>query len=214
MADTTSIDFASLLCSRLCHDLLNPVGALNNGIELLQDETDADMREQCLALLADSARTSANKLKFYRLAFGSAGGFDDLLPTHEIKAAVEGMFVGSGKVTVEWMIAEERLDKLAAKILLNLALIGGEALPRGGVLTVGLEAQGGAVDIAVRCEGARLTLSDDIRGALLGELAESEIGSRTAAAAMIRQLVAERGGQIMLSPQDQSFILFGAHIPG
>src|SRR3546814_2401961 len=72
-----SIDFASLLCSRLCHDLLSPVGALNNGLELMADETDPEMRQRCLDLLADSAKTSANKLKFFRLAFGSAGGFGD-----------------------------------------------------------------------------------------------------------------------------------------
>src|SRR6185312_9911541 len=68
-----SLDLASLLCSRLCHDLMSPVGALNNGIELLADETDPDMREKCLELLGDSARATANKLKFFRLAFGAGG---------------------------------------------------------------------------------------------------------------------------------------------
>ena len=67
-------DFASLLCSRLSHDLLSPVGALNNGLELLADEHDPEMRQRCLELLAESARASANKLKFFRLAFGAAGG--------------------------------------------------------------------------------------------------------------------------------------------
>ena len=61
------VDFASLLCSRLCHDLLSPVGALNNGLELLADETDPAMRERVMELLADSARASASKLKFFRL---------------------------------------------------------------------------------------------------------------------------------------------------
>ncbi len=68
------VEFASLLCSRLCHDLLSPVGALNNGLELLADETDPEMRAKCIELLSDSARVSANKLKFFRLAFGAAGG--------------------------------------------------------------------------------------------------------------------------------------------
>src|SRR3546814_18829706 len=72
-----SHEFASLLCSRLCHDLLSPVGALNNGIELLADEHDPEMRNRCMELLAESARASANNLKFFRLAFGAAGGFGD-----------------------------------------------------------------------------------------------------------------------------------------
>ena len=104
---TDSIEFASLLCSRLCHDLLSPVGALNNGLELMADETDPAMRERCLDLLGDSARTSANKLKFFRLAFGSAGGFGEAVPPHEAKVAIEGMFAGSGRVKVGWMVDEQ-----------------------------------------------------------------------------------------------------------
>ena len=78
-----AIDLASLLCSRLCHDLLSPVGALNNGLELMADEQDPEMRERCLELLNESARASANKLKFFRLAFGAAGGFGDAIDTRE-----------------------------------------------------------------------------------------------------------------------------------
>lgn len=213
MADGNSIDYASLLCSRLCHDLLNPVGALNNGIELLADETDPGMREQCMGLLGDSARVSAAKLKFYRLAFGSAGGYGDTLPGHEVKDAIEGVFAQTGRVKVEWLVTEESLPKLSAKVLLNLSLIAGESLPRGGVLMVGLEHVDGAVDIAVRGEGPRLTLDRDIRRALAGTLPDGEVSSRTVAAAMSRQLVRDRGGEIMLSDVEQPFIMFGAHIP-
>ena len=67
-----AVDLASLLCSRLCHDLMSPVGALNNGIELMADEQDPEMRDRCVELLADSAKATANKLKFFRLAFGAA----------------------------------------------------------------------------------------------------------------------------------------------
>ncbi len=214
MADGNSIDYASLLCSRLCHDLLNPVGALNNGIELLADETDPGMREQCLGLLGDSARVSAAKLKFYRLAFGSAGGYGDTLPAHEVKDAIEGVFASTGRVKIEWLVADASLPKLSSKVLLNLALIAGESLPRGGTLMVGLETVAGGVDIAIRGEGPRLTLDKDIRRALAGTLPEGEISSRTVAAAMSRQLVTDRGGDILLSDAEQPFIMFGAHIPG
>jgi histidine phosphotransferase ChpT len=213
MADYSGIDFASLLCSRLCHDLLNPVGALNNGLELLADETDAEMREQCMNLLAESARTTASKLKFYRLAFGSAGGFGDVLPAHELKSAVEGMFATSGKVAISWLPVDDSIGKLPAKILLNLALIAGEALPRGGTLTLGLESRDGASDVAVHGEGPRMTLDPDLRRALLGELDRDGITSRTVAATMVRNLVSERGGDVITSDTDQPFIMFGARIP-
>src|ERR1700753_2491361 len=93
-----SHEFASLLCSRLCHDLLSPVGALNNGIELLTDEHDPEMRARVLDLLGESAKASAHTLKFFRLAFGAAGGFGDAVDTREARAAIEGLFGGEGRI--------------------------------------------------------------------------------------------------------------------
>ena len=106
-----AVDLASLLCSRLCHDLMSPVGALNNGIELLADETDPDMREKCLELLSDSARASANKLKFFRLAFGAGGGFGEEIDTREAQAALEGLFGAERRIELGWVVASEKLPR-------------------------------------------------------------------------------------------------------
>jgi histidine phosphotransferase ChpT len=208
-----SMEFAALLCSRLCHDLLSPVGALNNGLELMADETDPEMRQRCLDLLGDSARTSANKLKFFRLAFGSAGGFGDHVPSAEARAAIEGIFASAGRVTVGWMVADDRLDKRASKILLNLALIGGEALVRGGRLDVGAEQREDGVEIVVRAEGPKIVLDLDLRAALAGALADENLSARTSAAWMVHALVKEAGGQILMSPPEEPVLLFGANIP-
>ncbi|MEJ7935147.1 histidine phosphotransferase family protein [Sphingobium sp. AN558] len=209
-----STEFASLLCSRLCHDLLSPVGALNNGLELMADETDPDMRQRCLDLLADSARTSANKLKFFRLAFGSAGGFGDAVPTHEARVAIEGMFAQTGRVKVGWMVGDDMLNKLAVKVLLNLSLIAGDALVRGGQLDVGAEKRPGVTEIVVRAEGPKLVLDPELRAALAGALPPEGLASRTAAAWMVRSLVTGRGGEIVLSAPGEPMLLFGASIPG
>jgi histidine phosphotransferase ChpT len=211
---TDSIEFASLLCSRLCHDLLSPVGALNNGLELMADETDPEMRQRCLDLLSDSARTSANKLKFFRLAFGSAGGFGDAVPTHEARVAIEGMFAASGRVKVGWLVGEDLLGKLPVKVLLNLSLIAGDALVRGGQLDIGAEKRPGVTEIVVRAEGPKLVLDPDLRAALAGTLPADSLGSRTAAAWMVRQLVASARGEIALSAPGDPALLFGASIPG
>src|SRR5579884_4308387 len=133
------VDLASLLCSRLCHDLMSPVGALNNGIELMADEQDPEMREKCLELLADSARASANKLKFFRIAFGAAGGFAEDIDTHEAQATLEGVFGPERRIELGWVVTDGKLPKGAVKLLLNLALIAGDALVRGGRLDVGAE---------------------------------------------------------------------------
>jgi histidine phosphotransferase ChpT len=202
------VDFASLLCSRLCHDLLSPVGALNNGVELLADEHDPEMRARCLDLLGESARASANKLKFFRLAFGSAGGFGDAVDSREAKAAIEGL-LGGERILLGWMVTEPSLGKHALKILLNLALIAGDALVRGGRLDIGAEAG----EIVVRAEGPRLVLDPELRTALLGETDPDLLTPRAAAAWLVHQLAAELGGSVQVSEPDHGVLLFGAQLP-
>ena len=208
-----STEFASLLCSRLCHDLLSPVGALNNGLELLADETDPEMRERCLELLADSARASANKLKFFRLAFGAAGGFGDEVETREARAAIEGMFGSEGKIRIDWMVEEERLSKSALKVLLNLVLLAGDALVRGGALAIGAEKHAGGVDIVVRAEGARIVIDPELKKALLGDVSEDELAPRAAAAWLVHCLVAEGGGQVQVADAEENVLVLGASLP-
>src|SRR5438309_3933793 len=161
-----AVDLASLLCSRLCHDLMSPVGAFNNGIELLADETDPDMREKCLELLADSARASANKLKFFRLAFGAAGGFGEEVNTLEAQTALEGLFGPERRIELAWMVSSDKLPKDAVKLLLNLAMLAGDALVRGGRLDVGAERREGELELAVRAEGPRILLDPALRQTL------------------------------------------------
>ena len=206
-----SIDFASLLCSRLCHDLLSPVGALNNGIELIADETDPQVREQCIGLLGDSARTTAGKLKFFRLAFGAASGFGEAVALHEIRSAVEGLFPPGGKLELQWMAGGESLPKPAAKLLLNLVMLAGEALPRGGTLAIGAEQGSDGTEIAVRGEGSRITFDPTIRAALVQD--GGEVTSRTAPAFMIRSIAANTGGELMVSGEGEPFLMFGARLP-
>lgn len=203
------VEFASLLCSRLCHDLLSPVGALNNGVELLADEHDPEMRARCMELLAESARASANKLKFFRLAFGAAGGFGDAVDTREARAAIEGLLGPDNRIQLGWMVSEPALGKSAIKILLNLALIAADALVRGGRLDVG--AEGG--EIVVRAEGPRLVLDQELRTALIGEAAEDALTPRAAAAWLVHRLAAELGGSVQVSTPSEGVLLFGAQLP-
>lgn len=206
------LDFASLLCSRLCHDLLSPVGAMANGLELLADEHDPGMREQVMGLLADSAGSTANKLKFFRLAFGAAGGFGDAIDTNEARQALAGLLASPGRVTLDWMVEAPLLPKTAVKLLLNLAMIAGDALVRGGVLTVGAEQSGDTVEIVVRAEGDRLILDPEIRAAMLGETPDSAISARTVAAALASQMATRNGGSIRASAPTEIPLLIGATI--
>lgn len=208
-----SHEFASLLCSRLCHDLLSPVGALNNGIELLSDEHDPEMRARCLDLLGESARASANKLKFFRLAFGAAGGFADEVDTREARVAIEGLFGGDGRITLGWMVDMPTLSKSALKVLLNLVLIAGDALVRGGRLDVGAERHDSGLDIVARAEGPRIVLDAELKRALAGEASEEAIAPRAAAAWLVHCLVDEGGGEVQISDQEEGVLLLGAALP-
>ena len=205
-----AIDLASLLCSRLCHDLLSPVGALNNGIELLADEPDPEMREKCLELLAESARASANKLKFFRLAFGAGGGFGAEIDTHEAHSALEGLFGSERRIELGWMVADARLPKDAVKLLLNLALIAGDALVRGGRLDVGAEETGGKIEIVIRGEGPRILLDPNLRETLARGNSNGSVEPRAAGAWLAHALASEAGGDIRLSDPSSDVLMIGA----
>ncbi|NJC06142.1 histidine phosphotransferase ChpT [Sphingomonas kaistensis] len=204
-----AIELASLLCSRLCHDLLSPVGALNNGLELMADEQDPEMRERCLELLAESAKASASKLKFFRLAFGAAGGFGEEIDTREARTALEGLFGAEKKIELGWMVAADKLPKEAVKVLLNLALVAGDALVRGGQLDIGAEKSASGTEIVIRAEGPRLLLDPNLR-ATLERGAAGTVEPRAAGAWLAHALISEAGGKLQISPADSPVLMIGA----
>ncbi len=209
---TSPTDFAALLCSRLCHDMLSPVGAMSNGLELLADETDPEMRAKVIELLEQSARSSADKLKFFRLAFGAAGGFGEAVPVDEAQDVVAALAADAKRVKLNWAIAEPSLPKPAVKVLLNLSQIALDALVRGGTLDVGAESRDGNIEIVARATGERVAFDETIGRALQDEVAPGEITSRTAAAHMIALLAQELGGGLQYALSDEALVL-GAVLP-
>ncbi len=207
-----SLDLASLLCSRLCHDMLSPVGAMTNGLELLADEQDPEMRKRCFELLEQSAKISADKLRFFRLAFGAAGGYGEMVPVEEPRELIETLAGNNSRIQLTWSVAEHSLPKPAVKVLLNLALIGMEALVRGGTLEVGAEQREGASEIVVRAAGSKIAFDETIGKALEGSIAESELSSRTAPAAMLHELAQSLGGGVQYALSEEALVM-GAVLP-
>ena len=209
---TSQLDLAALLCSRLCHDLLSPVGAISNGLELLASERDPEMRQKCLELLEQSAKASADKLKFFRLAFGAAGGFGDLVPSDEPRQLIEALVAANGRLTLDWMVAEPKLPKPAVKVLLNLAALGLDSLVRGGMLVVGAETRGGLTEIVVRATGPRIVFDPVIGQALEGLLPTGDLSGRTAPAHMVHLLVKHEGGSLQ-AVHGPDMLVLGATLP-
>jgi len=209
-------DLASLLCSRLCHDMLSPVGALSNGLELLAEEKDPDMRQKCFELLEQSARISADKLRFFRLAFGAAGGFGEMVPIAEPRALIDALVGNNGRIQANWALGGYRLPKPAVKTLLNLSLIGIEALVRGGTLDIAAElldnGERHSSEIVIRASGARVVFDPTIGLALEGALPPEELSSRTAPAAMLRQLIDSLGGTLQYQAAPEALVM-GAMLP-
>lgn len=212
MNNATSVDLAALLCSRLCHDMLSPVGAMSNGLELLADETDPAMREQCLELLAMSARASSDKLRFFRLAYGAAGGYGEMVEVSEAKAVIDSLVESAKRVEANWAMDAAKLPKDAVKVLLNLAHIALDALIRGGTLDIGAELLGGNTEIVVRASGDKIAFDESVGKALQGELPLAELSSKTAPAHMIAMLAESAGGGLQYKLSDGALVL-GAVLP-
>lgn len=206
-ADLNETELASLLCSRLCHDLLSPIGAMNNGLELLADETDPEMRARCIELLTDSARASANKLKFFRLAFGAAGGFGDKVDVSEPRQLIEGLVADKPRVELQWHVPSAMLAKPAVKVLLNLALVGLDGLVRGGQLIIAAEEQDGTCEIAINATGPKVVIDESLAAALQGDISSAILSPRTAPAFMIERIARAHGGTIQLAAAPESLVI-------
>src|SRR5215467_16299064 len=129
------LEFAALLVSRVCHDLVSPVGAVVNGLEVLEDETDMAMRADALRLVAASAEQAAARLQFARIAFGAAGSAGAELDLAEVGRIMAGLLKG-GKVELVWRAPALNWPKDWAKLLMNAVLSAVDCLPRGGRVTV------------------------------------------------------------------------------
>lgn len=173
------LKLAALLCSRLCHDLVGPIGAIGNGIEILSEEADPEMRAQAIGLLERSAKQATARLRFFRLAFGSAGSDDVPLSIHDACEAAKAMF-DDGKVALSWPPVEggePNLSKVAVRLVLNLALVAGATLIRGGELSVRLAPAPPRWRAVLSAQGPTVHLDEQLRAILSGgrQLAEIEV---------------------------------------
>src|SRR3984885_14900883 len=139
-----ALDLAALLCSRVCHDLISPVGAIVNGIEVMEEDKDEETKAFALDLIKKSARQASAKLQFCRLAFGAAGSAGAQIDLGDAEKAARGL-LEDGKTTLAWNLPRELLPKNRVKLLLNMLLIGAGAIPRGGSLKIDPVREGGGV---------------------------------------------------------------------
>jgi histidine phosphotransferase ChpT len=167
-----ALDLAALLCSRICHDVISPVGAIVNGLEVLEDEKDAEMRGFALELIKKSAETASARLQFCRLAFGAAGSAGASIDTGDAEKVARGLFADQ-RTLLEWRAARVLMPKDRVKLILNLCLIAAAAIPRGGVITVttgeaGDNPLGGGLRVRISARGPNAKLASQVPNLLAG----------------------------------------------
>jgi len=160
----SDLDLAALLCSRVCHDVISPVGAIANGLELFDDpEMDEETKQTALEMVRSSARTASARLKFCRIAFGAAGSAGASIDMGEAGETAKA-FVGSEKVRLDWQAPRENRPKQQVKLLLNMMLMAMAGVPRGGVITVNVNGN----EFLVRAQGERAKVPEAIDQVIQG----------------------------------------------
>jgi histidine phosphotransferase ChpT len=161
------LDLAALLCSRVCHDAISPVGAIVNGLEMLDSEHDEEMRTVAMDLIKKSAISASARLQFCRLAFGASGSLSASIDTGDAEKVARGLF-DNDRTVMHWNAQRRLASKNSVKLLLNLCLIAAGAVPRGGVITVDLADEGDPAPIRVEARGANARLSHSAAEILSG----------------------------------------------
>jgi histidine phosphotransferase ChpT len=155
------LELAALLCSRVCHDLISPVGAIVNGLEVLDDNPKPEDRDFALGLIRKSARTASARLQFCRLAFGAAGSAGAQIDLGDAQTMARG-HIEDGKATIAWNLPRLLLPKNRVKLLLNLLIIAQQTIPRGGTLTIDPIGEGEAMGFRVTAAGLNARLPQNI----------------------------------------------------
>lgn len=194
-------ELASLLAARLCHDFISPSGAILSGLDLLNDPTAQDMREDALALITASARKMVALVQFCRVAFGAATG-SERFPGAELTGLVDALFEG-GRSTLEWHLAGGDLSRIQARTLVNLAYLTLSALPSGGAATVSTRHEGDVLIIQGVADGARARLKPEAVTGLSGQRLTDGLAGQWVQPYWLWLTVREAGGRLTVSVVDR-----------
>jgi len=165
-----------LVCSRLCHDLISPIGAVNNGLELLEEEEDAALKEEAAGLAQRCAKRASILLQVYRSAFGNAGNQQTFGPREAVALAQEFLQNGKAQLTAGDLPESAGMPAGYGKLALNLIILGADALPRGGTIQFQVRSpQLGQGAIEVDCAGQQIAWSEEFGRAIAGRLQAEEL---------------------------------------
>jgi histidine phosphotransferase ChpT len=172
-----SLDLAALLSSRVCHDVISPVGAIVNGLEVLEEEKDQEMRVHALALIKSSAQEASSRLQFCRLAFGAAGSKGSSIDTGDAEN-VARQLLADERTRLDWNVPRVLLPKNKVKLLLNLCLIADASIPRGGDISISAKGEDDDMSFHVQAKGVNARVTPGVASLLSGEPEDGSVDAR------------------------------------
>jgi len=203
-------EVAAYLAARMCHDFISPASAIVSGLDLLDDPSAQDMREDAMNLIAGSARKLADLLAFTRVAFGASASAETFDP-RELEKLAQGVF-NHMRAELDWQVEASAVNKPAARALMNLAQMAGAALPTGGTAKVRAVAQGATIAIAVEAVGAKARLRSEVLAGLRGEAMGEGLHGHWVQAYYVHLFMGDAGGRVFADVGEEK-VTFAATVP-
>jgi histidine phosphotransferase ChpT len=206
----SAAELAARLASKLCHDFISPAGAIVSGLDLLDDPSAKDMRDDAMELIAASARKLVDHLAFARVAYGASSGAT-MFDVAELERLTQGVYAHV-RASLEWVVPMPSLPKPAAQSLVNLAQLAAGALPLGGVARLEVTQDGEGCLVAALATGPKARLHAEVRGGLMGEPLGDGLAGRWVQACYVHAIAAAAGGRLEAEAVDE-VVTLRAHIP-
>jgi histidine phosphotransferase ChpT len=206
--DIDPLELAALIASRVCHDIISPVGAIVNGLEVLEEEKDESMREFAQDLVQKSARQASAKLQFSRLAFGASGGAGSELDMADAGRVAAGLMERE-KAELDWQVSAGLLPKAQAKLLLNLLIIALNCVARGGTISVTAERDDGETVMRVVAAGDRAKLPAGVKEVIVEGALPNPLDAH-AVQPLYAALLAKEAKMGITATQEENRVVLGA----
>jgi len=174
ITELSASDLGALLCSKVCHDIISPVGAITNGLELMEEDIDGSMRDMAMDLVQRSATQASAKLKFARIAFGAAGSAGAEIDTGDAEEVAQG-YVASEKPDLEWTITRQLLPKNQVKLMLNLVMLSLGCVPQGGKIVISRDDEADKSSYKLVCSGTKARVPEEAAAIARGDYEDGKV---------------------------------------
>jgi len=215
MTETTALavrpaELAAYLAARMCHDFISPASAISSGLDLLEDPSAQDMREEAMGLITSSAKKLADLLSFCRVAFGASASAETF-DARDLEKLAQGVFAHM-RAELDWSVDTPAVNKPTARTLLNLTQMAGAALPTGGVAKVRAVQEGASIAVAIESTGPRARLRPEVLAGLQGQPLGEGLHGHWVQAYYVHLFVNDAGGRVFADVQEER-VIFAATLP-